>query len=458
MKQIFIKLKLFMFMLLPVAMFAQAQIWETEVQVYPKPTININATTFCQGDSATLTFTGTAPFTVTFTGSLASYTSPMTFGDLGLVLTTGILDATTGATTYTINIVAGTAGSFALTDISISDFHNCINSIENKIITVNSEPSISLTETEICQHSNATFAVVPSDATVDITSFTSTPSIGLNAPINGLGDGSTLPGGQAGNFTFSIPVGGLEIVGTGCKNLTEITDQIIVHATPTVIINDADGIVCQNDAVSVTFTGKEPFTVVWLSGDQAGLPTLYGTGGVPLINNGPLPDGTGDNSYTATVTAGSYGVFNWQGTLTDANNPACIANVSADITVNPTPTVEITSAPLCEDGELSFHFTGSGTVNSNQFTLCYGVQVATDVTVPNYGNTVTPSTIGLSDTFITSLETSTIGEAGSVSQYKAIINPGVPGKFKFILKSITSPDGCKSINPDTSSLDIDWCN
>ncbi len=145
MKQIFIKLTSLAFMLLPVALFAQTQTWGTEVQVYSKPTISINATTFCQGDSATLTLTGTAPFIVTFTGSLGSYTSPMTFGGSGIVLTAGVLDATTGTTTYTVNIVAGTAGTFALTDISISDANNCENSVENRTITVNPNPNCSIT-------------------------------------------------------------------------------------------------------------------------------------------------------------------------------------------------------------------------------------------------------------------------------------------------------------------------
>ena len=145
MKQIFIKLTSLVLMLLPVTILAQAQIWETEIQVYPKPTISINTTTFCQGDSAILTLTGTAPFIVTFTGSLGSYTSPMVFGGPGLTLTTGVLDATTGSTTYTVNLVAGIAGTFALTDISISDFHDCSNSIEDKTIIVHSKPNCSIT-------------------------------------------------------------------------------------------------------------------------------------------------------------------------------------------------------------------------------------------------------------------------------------------------------------------------
>ncbi len=456
MKQLFIKLTSLAFMLLPVTLFAQ-QVWQTEIQVYPKPTISIDTTTFCQGDEATLTLTGTAPFIVDFDDNLGSYTGPMTFGDTDFPLTAGTPDPVTGATTYTINIVAGEAGTFSVTDITITDANGCSNNIGNMTITVNQAPSILLTETEICQLDSATFEVAPSEATVNITSFTSTPSMGIPAPINGLRSGSKLQGGQAGNFVFSIPIGALEIVSTGCKNLVEITDSIIVHATPTVVITKE--VVCQNDMVDVVFTGKQPFTVAWTSGNQAGLPTLYGTGGVSLTSNGPLSDNTGDSTYTAKVPAGSYGVFNWVGTLTDGNAPACKANVSEIITVNPAPTVSITTDPLCEEEELTITFTGSGTTGS--FELCYGIQEATDIindpTI--YGDTINPSVIDLPDTFAPTLETPSTGAAGAVSTYTTTINPGKPGKFKFILKSITSPDGCKSVNPDASSVaGINWCS
>ena len=379
------------------------------VNVDPLPTVTISTLTpsICNGNNATIdfTFTGTAPFDVTYddgsgnitqtinntTGSIV--VSPSTNTTYNLVSVTdangcattvsgsvliivtpgadaganGTIDVCENSSTFDLfpqlngtpdiggtwtengNVVSNMfnpstypAGVYTLT--YTIDLPPCIPVSADVIVTVNSI---------VDAGGNGTHTVCENHPVFNLFNhLTGSPDVGgvwtdaSGIPVPNMFNPSTL---GSGTFVFNYTV-----LGTPpCLDATA-TVTVIVNPLPTVVISGNTTITQgQNTPINFTFTGSAPFTVIYDDGSGSiTSPSFNST--VGSINVNP--------NTTTTFTLVS---------VTDANGCTTNANGSVTITVNQVPTVTLSgTATICVGQNTPLDFNLGGSPN---FTVDYTV-------------------------------------------------------------------------------------
>ncbi len=368
------------------------------ITISPKPVITVSATssTVCTGSPTTLNAGGGSTYTW----------SPAT----GLSATTGS-SVTANPTVTTTYIVTGTNASGCTNTASVT-------------ITVNPLPVVSATagSPNICSGTNTTLTAIGAST------YSWSPGTGLSATT-----GSPVTASPPGTQTYTV-------VGTsaaGCNDTTTVT--INVTPTPTVTINPASPGICSGDTAVLTASGATTYS--WSTGETTDTIvahpattttyTVTGTNGgctskdSVKVSVGPLvvtvsasssticsgassmltaagattytwKPGTGLSSTTGspvTATPGSTQTY----TVIGTSGSGCIDSAKITITVNPTPTLSVTSsAPLICFGDTgeTVKATGAKTYNWSPST---GVTSPSDsVTTINPGSTTTYTVTGTS--------------------------------------------------------------
>ena len=322
------------------------------VTVSPRPTVTISGGgPVCTGDplpNIIFTFTGTAPFTFTYTDG----TTPVTITNHP-------------TSTFTISNAAG--GNYSVT--SLTDASICPATGAGLgtpvAVTVNPRPTVAISGGgPVCAGAPLPNIIFTFTGTAPFT-FTytdgTTPVTITNHPTSTF----TITNAPAGNYSLTALADANTCPGTGAGLGTPVA--VTVNPRPTVAISGG-GTVCFGDPrpnIIFTFTGTAPFTFT------------YTDGTTPVtITNHPT------NTFTITnATAGNYSVTS----LTDASTcPATGAGLGtpAAVTVNPRPTVAISGGgPVCAGAPLpNIVFTFTGTA---PFTFTY-TDGATPVTITNH--------------------------------------------------------------------------
>ena len=242
------------------------------ITYFPHPTgIISGGGELCRGSSATLTmtFTGVAPFTFTYTDG----TTPVTV-------------TSHPSNVYTVGVSPTVTSTYTLT--SLTDFNNCNGVLSGSaVITVNLPPSLSLTGTNLICYN------VPTGA-VDMTISAGTPLFGI---------AWTGPNG------FTSPTEDISGLNEGYYAVT-VTDSKGCTATANITLTQPAQLAGAVGNTNITCFGANDGTIT-ISGATGGTGT-YGY----TINGGTTWVGSG---IFTNVVPGTYNVQ-----IRDAVNPTCI--------------------------------------------------------------------------------------------------------------------------------------
>jgi hypothetical protein len=370
------------------------------------------------GQSRTITFSkGTAEYKLYFRDSHYAPTGT------SLTSTSNALTIAAdrpGTYTYTFDSIVDKNGTGCR---SLADFK--ITSDNTWTVTVHALPTAEITETTICQNTNATLTFTgKSPFTLTGTpagtwTYASGATIGIPTPYTGTWGTATqlsspnptddmsypvaVLAGSAGTFNFS----GTLTDANGCS--ATVSDAVTVNAEPTIDIATP---VCQNTNNNITLTGKAPWNVAWTSSPSVGVASPLTISGSPYqIMSGSA------GTFTFTVAVGG---------LVDDNKCANTTVITKDVVVNPEPAIKLEYEELCQNA------------NNNILVLA---GTSTPSVNMNVAWTVSP-TIG-----ITSPMNLTASSTSIVS--------GQPGSFNFTVAAGGLTDnntGCKNINALTQNV------
>lgn len=320
--------------------------------------------------------------------------------------------------------------------------NNCPGSPVNFAITVNPTPDVTKPGDQFWCNNDPT-TTVNFAGTVNGTVFNwinSDPSIGLAA--SGNGDIATF---NLTNSTNALITSTITVTPSinGCPGASQ-DFFISVNPTPDAIVIPNNPMVCNNTAVSTTFSSSvSGATFAWTNND-------------PSIGLGV--SGIGDIAPT-TLTNGTSAVVTATVTVTPSFN-GCPGNSNDfTISVNPTPDVNVPAIlPLCNNGTTSASFTGlvNGTVfdwtNSDPSIglLAAGTGDITTFNVMNSTNAMVTATITVTP--------SINGCFGASTDFSISVNPTpdaiVPASYMLCNNDPTSA----TISSSVSGTALDWTN
>ncbi|MDR2836047.1 MAG: hypothetical protein LBV69_07645 [Bacteroidales bacterium] len=285
------------------------------------PNVSIHANqNICMGDSLALfTFTGTAPWSVTYNDGTSNQT---------------ISNILNSPYYYTFN----TAGISQFTLISVSD-NSCINnSISgNCEITTISLPNVTLaTSQNLCQNDS-----------LILFNFSGTQPWTFTYSINSINQ--TISNYNENNYYFSATNAGIydikliEISDNNCSNLFDDSTKITVKYIPNLSIANSQNI-CSNENLELfVFSGEQPWTITYNDGNENQTISNYS-----------------ENTYYFTENQNGLYIFN---IISISDNYCTNDTISANttITVNPLPNILVAnSQSLCSGEDLPlFTFTGT---------------------------------------------------------------------------------------------------
>ncbi|HEX9981171.1 MAG TPA: gliding motility-associated C-terminal domain-containing protein [Flavobacterium sp.] len=305
---------------------SQPQAGTVVITVVQLPVVTIAAnTTICSGQSATVTFTGTANAVITYNIN-------------GGTNQTIILNAS-GTATITNTYTATTV--FNLVNASTAGTPACTQPVTGSVtITVLPPPTVAM----------AANATICSGQTTTVT-FTGTPNAIIQFTINGDAQTITLNGAGIATITntytattvfnlVSVASGGTP----GCSLPISGSVTIMVIQLPTVTISGTAS-VCPNGPATVIFTGTPNATVTY------------------SVNGGPNQNITLNASGTAVITS-NYSITTTYTliSVTTTGTPSCSQPVTGSvvITVLPPPTATIAaSTTICSGESATVTFTGT---------------------------------------------------------------------------------------------------
>lgn len=426
------------------------------VTVNQLPTAAITGnTTICAGSSSsfTLNFTGTGPYTYSYSNGTA------TFGPF-----------TTSNNPETVNVTPGTTTTYSL--LNISDV-NCTGSVSGTAsVTVNQIPTATISgTTSICDGNTTDLQVLFTGSgpfTYEYTNGTTTfgPFTTSQNPV-------LIPVTPGSTTTYNL----VSLSDINCPGTIAGVAEITVIPLPTATLSGSTAICNGSSAtMNITFTGVPPFEYFYTDGTNSfgpiltnnfnttvtvspsttttyNLTTVTGAGclGSPagtvnivvnelptatatLTGNGTICEGetsqvtidfTGTAPFTYEYTDGSsvYGPFTTSNTsesltvspvstttyslvsITDVNCPGTVSG-TAQVVVNQLPTASIAgNQEICDGSSTSFviNFTGTG-----PYTYTYSVAGVTQGPFTTSNN---PETINVTPTVSTTYEMLTISDA-----------------------------------------------
>jgi mucin-2 len=338
------------------------------VTINPTPTVTVTSAPVCQGTPATVTATPSPAGTYSYVWTVpAGATNP------GNVATF----TTTTAGVYSV-IITNTATT-------------CPSQPGQTTVVINPRPTVAVTSAPVCQGTPATVTATPTPA--------GTYSYAWTVPA-----GATNPGNVA---TFTTTTAGVYSViitnpTTTCTSLPAQT-TVVINPTPTLTITSPP--VCQGTpaTVTVTPTPAGTYSYVWT---------------VPAGATNP-----GNVATFTTTTAGVYSVIATNTTTTCPSQPA-----QTTVVINPTPTVTVASAPVCQGTP--------ATVTATPIpagTYSYAWTVPAGATNPGNVATFTTTVAGVYSVIITNIATNCPSQPG---QTTVVINPRPT-------VAVTSPPVCQ---------------
>ncbi len=382
------------------------------VAVNPLPTVTVNNSTICTGQTTTLTATGgttylwsnlastqsitvnptsNTSYTVTGTnanGCSSSAVASVTVNALPTVIVNNSTICTgqtttltaTGGTTYLWSNLASTQSitvnptSNTSYTVTGTNANNCSASVV-AIVTVNALPTVSVNNATICTGQTATLT-----ATGGITYLWSTGATSASINVNP-------------TTTSSYTVA--ETSSSGCSS--NAVASVMVNALPSVTVNNAT--ICTGQTVTLTATGGT--TYLWSTGATSSSinvnPTTTSSYTVAetsssgcsasaiasvtvntllivSVNNVTICAG---QTATLTATAGltSYSwsdsattssitvnpTFNTSYTVTGTNLNGCSSSAVANVTVNSLPVLSVNSATICAGNVATLNVSGAST-------------------------------------------------------------------------------------------------
>jgi gliding motility-associated-like protein len=336
------------------------------IVVNQAPSASISGgTAICNGNNTSLpvTFTGTAPWTFSYT-SFDATNGTTTFGPFTTSFPISITANPTETTTYTI---------VSVSDASVA---GCAGSITGApaVVTVNNPPSASLAVTPtidpLCTGGSTTVKIANAQNNVSYQLRNDADNSLIGPAVTGTGVDLLLPTGPlATTTTFNVlaSVTGCTAVPLTAKATINVTGAVNAGLT---VAAETDPI-CTGTSTNIKITASENGVLYQLRNDADDSDingTVAGTGGDILLPTGTL---------TATTT------FNIL-----ANNGSCSieltnrATVNVDVAPNPALAVSVVpSTPVCVGGQANI------TVASSQNNLIY--QLRNDADDSNVGSPVT---------------------------------------------------------------------
>ncbi|NBX79179.1 MAG: hypothetical protein EBQ94_02185 [Flavobacteriales bacterium] len=298
------------------------------VTVNPTPTVSDLTANVCSGNSFTVSpvnmMNGIIPVGTTYTWSVVANVivvgeSNQTNPQASISQTLTSPSSSPQTVNYTVSPTSG----------------SCSGSTFNVMVTVNPSPTFTLTKTDPTS-CNAT------DGTITILGLTPNTSYQYSYSLLGVTTGPitttsnstgqiTIFGLSAGSYTFSlIPTA------TGCQSMSQVIT--LVNPSPPSINSIADATVCGSFTLP-TITGTN------LSGNQAFYTAPNGAGGVL----------TGSISTSQTLF------------MYDITPGGCSDQQSFTVTVNPNPTITLSSSSVCVNSTVQLTPNSGGTwVSNNQ--------------------------------------------------------------------------------------------
>ena len=359
------------------------------VSVTPLPTVTVNSSTICSGQTATITASGAN----TYTWNTSSFINPLTISP-------------TSSTTFS---VIGTANGCSST------------SIANVFVTPN--PTISVNSATICNGTSATLIA------------------------NGASNYSWSTGSSSNTLTASPSLNtAYTVTGTtsGCTNTA--VANISVRPLPIVTVNSST--ICLGQTTSLTASGAT--TYLWntgsLSDTLVGSPisnTTYTVMGTTLgctntavasISVTPLPTVTVNSTnicsgQTATINASGANTYTWNTgssinplTISPTSSTTfsvigttngCSSTSTANIFVTPNPTISVNSVVICNGTSATLTANGASTyvwstgTTSNTLTASPSLNTTYTVTGTASGCTNT----GIANVSVTPLPTVTVNSS-----------------------------------------------
>ena len=322
------------------------------VTVNPIPTVTVSSATICEGLTATLTATPTV---------LGNYYYTWT-------VLTGAVNP--GNATSITSGIAGTY-SVVITDTTT----NCSSLSTSGAISINPLPVVTVNSPAICAGASAVLTATPS--TVGIYSYSWTVPVGAVNP---------------GNIaSFSTSIAGIYSVvitntTTSCISASA-SGTVTVNPIPTVTVNNAS--ICAGSSTLITATPGLPgtYTYVWT---------------VPSGANNP-----GNAASFSASIAGTYSVI-----ITNTATNCSSLSATGIVTVNPIPTVTVSSATICEG--LTATLTATPTILGN---YNYTWTIPTGAVNPGNANSITSGIAGTYSVVITDTTTncSSLSTSGSIT-------------------------------------------
>lgn len=346
----------------------------TGITVNPNPTVTVSSSTICVGSAATLTASGATTYSWN-----------------------------TGATTSSIVVTPGTTTNYVVTG---TNGFGCVNT-KTTSVTVNPLPSISASSspTAICVGATATLTGTGANT------YTWNP---------GVLTGSTVTVSPGTNTQYTVT----GVNANGCSNTQ--TANLSVTALPSITASASSSTICAGSSVTLTGGGASTYTwspgaitgsVVLVSPGSTTQYTVTGTNASGCTNTqtlnltvNPLPTITASVSpasicegSTATLTANGAATYTWNPggltgtatvvspvsttiyTVTGTSVNNCVNTKTLSLTVNPLPTLSITSSPatICVGATATLTGTGATTYTWNP-----GVLTGSTVTVSPSSSTV----------------------------------------------------------------------
>jgi len=334
--------------------------YTAQVVVSPSPTVTVNSGTFCPGGSVTLNANGATTYSWTPATGLSASTgstvsaSPSATSNYSVIGTSaGCADTAVAVVTVspmptiTVNspsvcagdpavLTASGAASFTWapaiglssttgtvvtaavntnTTYTITGSTGTCTSSATAIVTVNALPTLTVNSASVCPGASATLNAGGA------TTYSWTPAIGLSS-----GTGASVTASPSVTTTYTI----IGSSAAGCNDTTTATVTLAGNLSPAV----NNGAICTGNSITLSASGATTYS--W--SPAAGLSSTSGAS----VTANP----TTTTTYTIIASSGN-----------------CTGTVTAVVTVNPLPTITVSSATFCAGQQATLNANGASTYN-----------------------------------------------------------------------------------------------
>ncbi|NHM08383.1 hypothetical protein G4D82_14255, partial [Flavobacterium sp. CYK-4] len=316
------------------------------VTVSSLPTASISgSTTICDGDTATISFTGTPNATVEYQINASGANIQIVLDATGNgSITTGALSATT---------------TYDLVSAAIGGATGCSQNITGSVtVTVNPLPSATISgTTTICSGTGTTITFTGTPGATVTYNIDATPSATILLDATGTASIST------GNLTTDTTYNILQVATLGTPNCSQTLSGsvlISVKALPTATISGATT-VCNGDTTTISFAGTPNATVNYLINNAGATQSI-------------LLDAAGNGSFvtSALTSLTTYDLVS----VETGGTPNCSQTLSGSVTVDvkALPTATISGATtICSGDTTTISFTGTPNATVNYLINNTGV-------------------------------------------------------------------------------------